>query len=83
MAARGIFPPPPAVKASLSGTKETARTKTAITRTTLEFILEEVNVSSFLKGAEEDCFSMTKLSCDAEFSSGRFYPYTRTKDVPL
>ena len=38
LAPRGIFPPPPAVKASLSGTKETARTKIARTRRTLEFI---------------------------------------------
>ena len=37
-APRGIFPPPPAVKASLSGTKETATTKMARTRRTLEFI---------------------------------------------
>jgi len=83
LAACGIFPPPPPVNAPLFGTKETARTKTAITMRTLEFILDEVSVPFFLTGAEVVCFSMAKLSCDAKFSSGQFYSYTRTKDMPL
>lgn len=37
----GRFPPPPAVKASLSVTKEPARSKSAKTSRTLVFILDE------------------------------------------
>lgn len=47
LAPLGIFPPPPAVKASLSGTKETARTKTTKMRKPLEFIVDDVYVSVF------------------------------------
>ncbi|KAJ7348795.1 hypothetical protein OS493_039007, partial [Desmophyllum pertusum] len=50
------FPPPPAVKALLSVTKETARSKNSKNRRTLAFIVDEINGGLVLRltGLEVD-----------------------------